>query len=193
MSTVAIRCVFARLVSFTKQAGAFRWCDAPGARISATPLPAAPDGSFISAAHQYKSPPLSQLGSLPVAPTRIECPLTWRISSSVIPTNSATRLNVWAIASTLSRGPILPRPISRRNTTPELIPDTFNQACKYSTVSGDKYARLPSPTWSVFDRLMITRVARFSGRVTTFLECADLGRNPQGLANAPSGSASSAP
>jgi hypothetical protein len=91
-----------------------------------------------------------------VAPTRIECPLTCRISSSVIPTNSATRLNVCAMASTWSRGPILPRPINLRNTAPDLIPDTLSQPCRYSTVSGDKYARLPSPAWSVFERRMMT-------------------------------------
>jgi len=73
-----------------------------------------------------------------VAPTRIECPLTSFASSSVIPTNSATRLNVCAIESTCNRAPIRPRPINRRNTAPRFMPDARSHALRYSTVSGDK-------------------------------------------------------
>jgi hypothetical protein len=92
-----------------------------------------------------------------VAPTRIECPLTSFASIAVIPTNLATRLNVCAIESTCSRFPIRPRPINRRNTAPFLIPEARNHIFRYPTVSGDKYATLPSPTWSVFERRINTR------------------------------------
>ena len=66
-----------------------------------------------------------------VAPTRIECPLTCATLSAGILIHAATRLNAWAIASTLSRSPILPlpsasvvavpRPITRLNAAPSLI------------------------------------------------------------------------
>jgi hypothetical protein len=52
-----------------------------------------------------------------VGPTRMEWPLTPFVSSGVMPTHSTTRLNVCAIASTLSRGfTPLPRLVRLRTT-----------------------------------------------------------------------------